>query len=74
MGFVARVFSPPKPKAPPKPPPPPKPVADMADTSQQAAMRKKRASTAKLGGAGYGQGSVMTQMEERGTSRTILGS
>ena len=25
MGFVARVFSPPKPKAPPKPPPPPKP-------------------------------------------------
>ena len=46
----------------------------MADTSQQAAMRKKRASAAKLGGAGYGQGSVMTQMEERGTSRTILGS
>ena len=42
MGFVARVFSPPKPKAPPKPPPPPKPVADMADTSQQAAMRKKK--------------------------------
>tara|TARA_R100000655_G_scaffold109068_1_gene162553 strand:+ start:851 stop:1066 length:216 start_codon:yes stop_codon:yes gene_type:complete len=71
MGFVARVFSPPKPKAPPKPPPAPK--TEPVETEAQKAT-KRRKSAAKLGGAGYGQGSVMSQMEESGTSRTILGS
>ena len=71
MGFVARVFSPPKPKAPPKPPPAPK--AEPVETESQKAAKKRRAA-GKLGGMGYGQGSVMSQMEDSGTSRTILGS
>ena len=72
MGFVARVFSPPKPKAPP-PPPPPAPKAEPKETEAQKETKRRKAA-GKLGGAGYCQGSVMSQMEESGTSRTILGS
>jgi hypothetical protein len=71
MGFVSRIFSPPKPPAAP-PPPEPKETAPVETEAQKET--KKRKAAGRLGGAGYGQGSVMSQIEESETSKTILGS
>ena len=76
MGFVSRIFSPPKPPkpAPTPPPPPPAPKMEPEETDAQKTMRKRRAAQ-RLGGAGYGRGStVLADMEQSGTGRTVLGS
>jgi len=44
------------------------------ETDAQKTMRKRRAAQ-RLGGAGYGRGStVLADMEQSGTGRTVLGS